>query len=71
MRLGATSNYVQYELYSDSARSQRWGNTLDIDTVNNTGTGSSQSLTVYGRVPAPQSVPSGDYSDTVTVTITY
>lgn len=71
MRLGATSNYVQYELYSDSAHSQRWGNTIDIDTVNGTGTGNSQSLTVYGRVPAPQSLPSGDYSDTVTVTITY
>jgi spore coat protein U-like protein len=71
MRLGATSNYVQYELYSDSARTQRWGNTIDTDTVNSTGTGSSQNLTVYGRVPAPQSLPSGDYSDTVTVTITY
>jgi len=71
MRLGATSNYVQYELYRDSAHSLRWGDTLDIDTVNGIGTGSSESLTVYGRVPAPQSIPSGNYSDTVTVTITY
>ena len=71
MQLGATNNYVQYELYRDSGHNLRWGNTLDVDTVNSTGTGSSQSLTVYGRVPAPQSVPSGNYSDTVTVTITY
>ena len=71
MRLDATSNYVEYELYSDSARNLPWGSTLDVDTVNSIGTGSSQSLTVYGRVPAPQSVPSGNYSDTVTVTITY
>ncbi len=71
MRLDASSNYVQYELYRDSAHNLRWGNTLDVDTANNTGTGSSQNLTIYGRVPAPQSIPSGSYSDTVTVTITY
>lgn len=71
MRLGATSNYVQYELYSDPARSLRWGSTIDTDTVNNIGTGNSQNLTIYGRIPAPQSVPSGSYKDTVTVTITY
>lgn len=69
MRLGATDYYVTYELYHDSARSQRWGTT--IDTVPGTGTGAEQNLTVYGRVPVPQSVPHGDYSDTVTVTVTY
>ncbi|WP_049722208.1 Csu type fimbrial protein [Gilvimarinus polysaccharolyticus] len=71
MRLGTTENYVEYELYRDSGRTLRWGNTPDVDTVNNAGTGSSQNLTIYGRVPAPQSLPSGSYSDTVTVTITY
>lgn len=71
MRLGATNNYVTYELYRDSGHGLRWGNTLDVDTVNGAGTGISQNLTVYARVPAPQSVPSGNYSDTITVTITY
>lgn len=71
MQLGTTGQYVGYELYRDSGRTLRWGNTLDVDTMNSTGTGSSQSLTIYGRVPAPQSVASGHYSDTVTVTITY
>jgi spore coat protein U-like protein len=71
MRLNTSNNYVEYELYRDSAHTLRWGNTLNIDTENNIGTGSSQNLTVYGRVPAPQSVPSGNYNDTVTVTITY
>lgn len=69
--LNATNNYVTYELYRDPSRSLRWGDTLDNDTVSGTGSGSEQSLTVYGRVPAPQSVPHGDYSDTVTVTVTY
>lgn len=71
MRLGAANNYVTYELYSDPSRTLRWGETLDTDTVSGTGSGSEQSLTVYGRVPATQSVPHGDYNDTVTVTVTY
>lgn len=71
MRLPATGNYVTYELYQTAARTQRWGNTLGTDTVPGTGTGSAQTLTVYGRVPAAQSVPAGNYSDTITVTISY
>mgnify|MGYP003666485128 CR=1 FL=1 len=71
MHNSTSNSYLQYDLYSNSARNQRWGSTLDVDTVNNIGTGNSQSLTVYGRVPAIQAVPTGEYSDTVTVTITY
>ena len=71
MRLGATTNYVAYELYSNAGRTIRWGNTINTDTIPGTGTGSAQSLTVYGRVPATQTVPSGSYSDIITVTVTY
>lgn len=71
MRQGTTAGYVTYELYRDSARTQRWGTTLNTDTLQGTGTGSPQVLTVHGRVPAPQSPAAGSYSDTVTVTITY
>jgi len=71
MRLGASSNYVTYELYRDAARTQRWGTTLGTDTVAGTGSGSAQSLTVHGRVPATQAVPAGLYRDVVTVTVTY
>lgn len=70
-RMAGPGGFVAYELYRDSARSQRWGNTLGTDTSNGVGTNGLQSLTVYGRVP-PQQTPSvGDYSDTVTVTLTY
>lgn len=71
MQLGATPNYVTYELYRNAARSLRWGNTLNTDTVQGTGTGSAQTLTVYGRVPATQTPAAGAYGDTITVTITY
>jgi spore coat protein U-like protein len=71
MHLGGTGNYVAYDLFRDSARSQRWGATTGSDTVPGTGSGGAQTLTVYGRVPAPQSVPAGQYRDTVRVTVTY
>jgi spore coat protein U-like protein len=62
---------VSYSLYSDSGRTTNWGNTVGTDTVSSTGTGTSQSFTVYGRVP-PQSTPAPQaYSDTITVTVTY
>ncbi|MDG2526774.1 spore coat U domain-containing protein [Stenotrophomonas sp. HITSZ_GD] len=70
MRLGSTGSYVSYELYRDSARTQRWGTTIGTDTQAGTGTGSAQTVTVYGRVP-PQQPAAGSYTDTVTVTITY
>jgi len=71
MRLGATGSYVAYELYSNAGRTTRWGNTINTDTVPGTGNGAAQSLTVYGRVPAPQTVPSGSYSDIIIVTVEY
>ncbi len=70
-RMAGGSEFISYELYRDSSRSQRWGNTLNTDTVTSTGNGSAQSTTVYGRV-APQATPSPNtYSDTITVTVTY
>ncbi|MEZ0471938.1 spore coat U domain-containing protein [Luteimonas salinilitoris] len=71
MRLGASGSYVNYELYRDPGRSQRWGTTAGADTVPGTGTGSVQTLTVYGRVPATQAVPAGNYGDVITVTVSY
>ncbi|WP_057971016.1 Csu type fimbrial protein [Lysobacter antibioticus] len=69
MRNGA-GQFVVYELYRNSPRTQRWGNTLGSDTLTGTGTGTSQSLPVYGRVGA-QTPSIGSYSDTITVTVTY
>ena len=66
----AGGQFVSYELYRDSPRNQRWGNTLATDTLAGTGSGNAQSLTVYGRV-APQAPTVGTYNDTITVTVTY
>ncbi|WP_414492493.1 spore coat U domain-containing protein [Stenotrophomonas maltophilia] len=70
--IGASTYYLTYELYRDSTRTQRWGNTLTVDTASGTGTGSAQQLTIYGRVPpVTGQPPAGIYNDVVQVTITY
>src|ERR1044072_4324088 len=65
---GATVNYT---LYSDSGRTTVWGNTVSTDTVAATGSGSAQSYTVYGRIPAQTTPAPGNYADTITVPVTY
>ena len=66
------SHTLGYQLYTDSARATVWGDgTLGSSTVTGTGTGSNQSLTIYGRVPTLSGAVPGTYSDTVTVTISY
>lgn len=72
MKSGAVT--IGYQLYQDASRSVVWGDTLTgpgINIKSDTGTGSTQGHTVYGRVP-PQTTPSpGTYTDTVVVTIEY
>ncbi|MBW9332131.1 Csu type fimbrial protein [Herbaspirillum aquaticum] len=65
---GGTLNYA---LYRDSARTNNWGSTIGTDTQAGTGSGLTQTLTVYGQIPASQTPLAGAYSDTVTVTLTY
>ncbi len=66
------ANTLAYNLYTTSGRTTVWGDGTGASaTVAGTGSGSLQSLTVYGRVAASQAVPVGSYSDTVTATITF
>lgn len=69
MTSGASN--VTYGLFSDASRNSVWGDTLGTNTVSRTGTGSSQPLTVYGRVPSQTTPEAGTYSDTVLVSVTY
>ncbi|WP_423371849.1 Csu type fimbrial protein [Burkholderia sp. LMG 32019] len=66
---GNTTTTVGFQLYQDAGRTTVWGNTQGTDTVAGTGTGSAQSFTVYGQVPA-QTTPKPDtYQTTVTATV--
>jgi spore coat protein U-like protein len=69
-----TTQFVNYELYTDSGRSNRWGATAAGGLANDfdgTGNNADQTLTVYGRVPTGQSVGAGTYNDTITATIEF
>jgi spore coat protein U-like protein len=68
--LSGTSDYLSYQIFRDSARTLNWGDTVGVDTVSATGTGSAQTHTLYGRLPV-QSQTVGNYTDSVTVTIAY
>jgi len=72
MALG--SNFVPYQLYrSDADRtagSPTWGST--VNTLAGTGTGGAQTITVYGQIPANQTLTLGNgYTDTVKITVSY
>jgi spore coat protein U-like protein len=60
-----------YKLFRDSGHSHNWGNTVGTDTVAGTGTGTAQSLIVFGQIPAGENVAPGAYSDTIIATVTY
>ena len=62
---------ITYAIYSDSARTAPWGDTIGTNTVSGVGNGSTQSYTGYGRVPAQTTPSPGDYTDTIVVTVTY
>ena len=67
---GPAAQGVRYELRSQSADGPLWGDTAATG-VAGVGSGTSQTLPVYGRV-LPQAVPlPGQYEDTVTVTVQY
>jgi spore coat protein U-like protein len=68
------ANTMQYNLYTDSARSSIWGNSAG-SWVSGTGAGlgTAQTRTVYGRVASGQTnLAVGNYQEsTITVTATY
>lgn len=70
-RMSAGGYTLGYNLYKDSARTQIWGDgTAGTTTV----TGNCATLCsnqIYGRVPASQSVPAAQYSDSVVVTVEF
>lgn len=72
-RMSQGANLLSYNLYTDAARSNVWGDgSGSTVTIGNTGTGAVQNVTVYGRIPGSQSsAPAGAYADTVSVTVTY
>ena len=68
----STSNYLTYELYTETTRTTVWGTAGGA--LLSTGvaqTKAARSFTVYGRVAAAQDVPAGAFTDTVVATVNF
>ena len=73
-RMANGADLLNYSLFTDSARTQLWGDGIEgaTATFNDTGTGTVQTRTVYGLIPAGQTgLPAGVYADAVQVTVSY
>ena len=70
-KMTGPSATLNYSLAKDAAQATNWGNTVAVDTVAGTATGSPIATTIYGRIPAGQFVAPNAYTDTITATVTY
>jgi spore coat protein U-like protein len=70
-KMSQASEQITYGLYKDSGRTQPWGDSVGTNTAAGTGSGLTQTFTVYGRVPAQNTPSPGTYADTVVVTVSY
>lgn len=66
-RIGGTET-LNYSLYQTVDRLLVLSNVLTLSGV---GTGVATDHAVFGKIPANQNVPAGNYADTVTATITF
>lgn len=73
MRRGASTDYLNYELYKDLLVQNRFGDAVTAQRLTGgLGLGLvAVPVAVYGAVPSGQSAASGAYSDTVQITLYY
>jgi len=70
-RMIGTTEFLNYALYQDAARTVAWGNTSGTSPVVTQNGRNPVTVTVYGRVPAAQDVLAGGYTDTVVMTVNF
>jgi spore coat protein U-like protein len=75
-RMSSGSSILPYQLYSDAAHSQIWGDgtggsSVVTGTDNIPQVGGTSAYQVYGRIVARQAVSPGAYTDVIVVTVTY
>ena len=66
----SAGNLLNYNLYLDPTRLTIWGDG-SAATGTLSGSGTTGSYTVYGRIPARQNAVVGIYGDIVTVTVAF
>lgn len=75
MKHASQADTLNYEIFTDNGRSVPFptvAGTPGSGPASNTGNGQAQTVTVFGRIPSGQTLPRpGNYSDTLTVTVSY
>lgn len=74
-----SGDFLNYNLFTDNLATLAWttgASSTTCTTLNScvlgTGTGATQNIPIYGRIPLMvSSPPQGTYTDTVTITVTY
>jgi spore coat protein U-like protein len=71
-RLASGGDVLSYNLFVDPTRQVIWGDgTGGTFTVSGAGITTAVNYTVYGRIPSGQNASVGNYSDSITVTVTF
>ena len=76
MRLAGGTDTLDYNIYRDISRLQVWGNTPGINAVSRVVTvqnnaSSTETFTLFARIDALQDVRTGQYQDSLTVTVQF
>ena len=75
LKHASQADTLNYDIFTDNGRSVPFptvAGTPGSGPASNTGNGLAQTVTVFGRIPSCQTLPRpGNYSDTLTVTVSY
>jgi spore coat protein U-like protein len=64
-------NALSYNLFIDSSKNFIWGGGVNGNTISLVGNGTNQITSIYGKVYSGQQPAPGNYSDDITVILTY
>jgi len=67
--MASGAEVLNYDLYHDAGRNLHWGDSPGDALTVGPSPGTSQSVYIYGRVPANQDVPIGAFTDSVVATV--
>jgi spore coat protein U-like protein len=70
-RMASGANFLEYDVCKDAACTQIYTDLGGATTFTGSGTGSAQSITVFGQIRVQTTPPAGAYTDSAVVTINY
>jgi len=68
---GGGTSTLGYGLYQDAAHMTNWTNATNSYTATSSGTSLTNTVPIYGLIPASEAAPVGSYTDTVVMTVNF